>query len=139
VPRGTTKLNLPLADYLEGMGDSLDLVPIGAWWGLGRKAGWYSPILLGLYNPETGALEAVCKCISGKSSSEVSIRRLIVPGVGFSDAFYKDLLVRFPPEGSPDKCRKSEPFTYVETGGLRPDLWFEPREVRTSFSLIGVC
>ncbi|KAJ9092045.1 hypothetical protein QFC20_007476 [Naganishia adeliensis] len=99
-------------DYLEGMGDSLDLVPIGAWWGLGRKAGWYSPILLGLYNPETGALEAVCKCISG-----------------FSDAFYKDLLVRFPPEGSPDKCRKSEPFTYVETGGLRPDLWFEPREV----------
>jgi DNA ligase-1 len=52
-------------DYLEGMGDSLDLVPIGAWWGLGRKAGWYSPILLALYNPETGALEAVCKCISG--------------------------------------------------------------------------
>ncbi|KAJ9110669.1 hypothetical protein QFC19_001498 [Naganishia cerealis] len=100
------------AYYLEGMGDSLDLVPIGAWWGLGRKAGWYSPILLALYNPETGALEAVCKCISG-----------------FSDAFYKDLLVRFPPEGSPDKCRKKEPFTYVETGGLRPDLWFEPSEV----------
>ncbi|KAJ9101148.1 hypothetical protein QFC21_003366 [Naganishia friedmannii] len=99
-------------DYLEGMGDSLDLVPIGAWWGLGRKAGWYSPILLALYNPETGALEAVCKCISG-----------------FSDAFYKDLLVRFPPEGSPDKCRKTEPFTYVETGGLRPDMWFEPSEV----------
>jgi DNA ligase-1 len=51
-----------LPDYLEGMGDSLDLVPIGAWWGLGRKAGWWSPILLALYNPETGALEAVCKC-----------------------------------------------------------------------------
>jgi DNA ligase 1 len=49
-------------DYLEGMGDSLDLVPIGAWWGSGRKAGWWSPILLALYNPETGALEAVCKC-----------------------------------------------------------------------------
>jgi ATP-dependent DNA ligase len=49
-------------DYLEGMGDSLDLVPIGAWWGQGRKAGWWSPILLALYNAETGALEAVCKC-----------------------------------------------------------------------------
>lgn len=49
-------------DYLEGMGDSLDLVPIGAWWGLGRKAGWWSPILLACLNPDTGALEAVCKC-----------------------------------------------------------------------------
>lgn len=49
-------------DYLEGLGDSLDLVPIGAWWGQGRKAGWWSPILLALHNTETGALEAVCKC-----------------------------------------------------------------------------
>lgn len=63
----TQILTMRFADYLEGMGDSLDLVPIGAWWGLGRKAGWYSPILLGLYNPETGALEAVCKCISGEA------------------------------------------------------------------------
>ena len=49
-------------DYLEGMGDSLDLVPIGAWYGTGRKVDWWSPILLALHNPETGALEAVCKC-----------------------------------------------------------------------------
>lgn len=27
-------------DYVEGLGDSLDLVPIGAWYGNGRKAGW---------------------------------------------------------------------------------------------------
>lgn len=27
-------------DYVEGLGDSLDLVPIGAWHGNGRKAGW---------------------------------------------------------------------------------------------------
>jgi len=51
-----------MIDYLEGLGDSLDLVPIGAWWGQGRKAGWWSPILLACHNPETGALEAVCKC-----------------------------------------------------------------------------
>jgi len=53
-------------DYLEGVGDSLDLIPIGAWYGMGRKAGWWSPILLAVYNPETGALEAVCKCLAGK-------------------------------------------------------------------------
>lgn len=34
-------------DYLDGTGDSLDLVPLGAWHGSGRKKGWWSPILLG--------------------------------------------------------------------------------------------
>lgn len=27
-------------DYVDGLGDTLDLVPIGAWHGNGRKAGW---------------------------------------------------------------------------------------------------
>lgn len=27
-------------DYIDGLGDSFDLVPIGAWYGNGRKAGW---------------------------------------------------------------------------------------------------
>ena len=27
-------------DYVEGLHDTLDLVPIGAWCGNGRKAGW---------------------------------------------------------------------------------------------------
>ncbi|KAI1489940.1 DNA ligase 1 [Biscogniauxia mediterranea] len=52
--------------------DTLDLVPVAGWHGQGRKARWWSPILLAVRNPETGALEAVCKCISG-----------------FTDAFYK--------------------------------------------------
>ncbi|WWC60196.1 uncharacterized protein I303_102761 [Kwoniella dejecticola CBS 10117] len=99
-------------DYLEGLGDSLDLVPIGAWWGQGRKAGWWSPILLACHNPESGALEAVCKCISG-----------------FSDQFYKDLLKRFPPEGLPEKCNPHTQLGFYDTNGLRPDFWFEPSEV----------
>ncbi|GMK59058.1 hypothetical protein CspeluHIS016_0700730 [Cutaneotrichosporon spelunceum] len=98
-------------DYLEGLGDSLDLVPVGAWWGMGRKAGWWSPILLAARNPETGVLEAVCKCISG-----------------FTDAFYKDLLMRYPPDSDPTVC-STQPLGYVETGGLVPDRWFLPREV----------
>lgn len=55
-------------DYLEGEGaisDSLDLVPIAAWWGQGRKAGWWSPFLLAVYDEETGAFTAVTKCLSG--------------------------------------------------------------------------
>ena len=35
-------------DYLEGLADSFDLIPIGAYWGNGRKAGWFSPFLLGV-------------------------------------------------------------------------------------------
>ena len=52
-------------DYVSGLGDSLDLVPIGAWHGNGRKAKWWSPILLGLWDEGKGKLVGVCKCMSG--------------------------------------------------------------------------
>lgn len=103
-------------DYVDGLGDSLDLVPIGAWHGMGRKATWWSPMLLALYDPTTGVLQAVCKCISG-----------------FTDAFYKDLNVRYA-EGS-DTCvpaRWGEPSPFgieLETGSLWPDVWWKPSEV----------
>lgn len=72
-------LTLP-QDYLEGLGDSLDLVPIGAWWGQGRKAGWWSPILLACHNPDSGALEAVCKCMSGKFGSKRAVTSELING-----------------------------------------------------------
>jgi DNA ligase-1 len=52
-------------DYMEGIGDSLDLIPVGAWHGNGRKAQWWSPVLLALWNPDAGRPVAVCKCMSG--------------------------------------------------------------------------
>lgn len=52
-------------DYVAGIGDSLDLVPIGAWYGNGRKVKWWSPILMGLYDQKNGRYVAVCKCMSG--------------------------------------------------------------------------
>lgn len=58
-------------DYVEGLGDSLDLVPIGAWHGNGRKAGWFSPFLIACYEPDTQEFQSVCRVMSG-----------------FSDAFY---------------------------------------------------
>jgi DNA ligase-1 len=33
-------------DYVEGLHDTLDLVPIGAWHGNGRKAGWQVTLIL---------------------------------------------------------------------------------------------
>ena len=52
-------------DYVAGLGDSLDLVPIGAWHGNGRKAQWWSPVLLAVWDPAEEKLVAVCKCMSG--------------------------------------------------------------------------
>lgn len=47
-------------DYGD-LGDSLDVVPIGAWHGQGRKAGWWSPILLAVYDPDSERFQALCK------------------------------------------------------------------------------
>ena len=52
-------------DYCEELRDSLDLVPIGAWHGNGRKVGWYSPFLLAAYDPDTEEFQSVCRCMSG--------------------------------------------------------------------------
>ncbi|KAI0186406.1 DNA ligase 1 [Xylaria flabelliformis] len=94
--------------------DTLDLVPVAAWHGQGRKAKWWSPILLAVRNEETGALEAVCKCMSG-----------------FTDAFYKANR-KFYDDGTGDNkyknTRKTKP-SFVEYAGGHPDVWFEPQEV----------
>ena len=55
-------------DYVIGLGDSLDLVPIGAWHGNGRKAQWWSPVLLAVWDSDLGKLVAMCKCMSGEQS-----------------------------------------------------------------------
>ncbi|TVY68691.1 DNA ligase [Lachnellula suecica] len=89
--------------------DTLDLIPVAAWHGQGRKSKWWSPILLAVRNEETGSLEAVCKCISG-----------------FTDAFYK-ANKEFYEEGG-DHVLGGKP-SYVDYEGGHPDVWFEPQEV----------
>lgn len=76
-------------DYIHGLGDSLDLVPIGAWHGNGRKAQWWSPILLALWDQDLGQFVAVCKCMSGMYI--LSAKAVVADNevIGFTDAFYK--------------------------------------------------
>ncbi|KAL8872620.1 MAG: hypothetical protein Q9174_001775 [Haloplaca sp. 1 TL-2023] len=87
--------------------DTIDLIPIAAWHGQGRKAKWWSPILLAVRNPTTGALEAVTKCISG-----------------FTDKFYQANKEKYAEGGDNVISRPS----YIEYPG-HPDVWFEPQEV----------
>ena len=87
--------------------ETLDLIPVAGWHGQGRKSQWWSPILLAVTNPQTGALEAVTKCMSG-----------------FTDKFYQSNKEKYSPGSSNVISRPS----YVEYVG-EPDIWFEPQEV----------
>ena len=100
--------------------ETLDLIPIGGWHGQGRKAKWWSPILLAVRNDETGSLEAVCKCMSG-----------------FTDAFYKANR-EFYDDGELTGERNNTSTHrsgFIEYSGPEPDIWFEPQEVwETAFA-----
>ncbi|EER26340.1 ATP-dependent DNA ligase, putative [Coccidioides posadasii C735 delta SOWgp] len=87
--------------------DTLDLIPIAGWHGQGRKAQWWSPILLAVRNPETGSLEAVTKCMSG-----------------FTDKFYQENKEKYAENSNNTIPRPS----YVEYRN-EPEVWFEPQEV----------
>lgn len=63
--------------------------PIGAWHGQGRKAGWWSPLLLALYDPETGGFQAVCKWCADCYFLRAVILRQERSISGFTDQFYK--------------------------------------------------
>ncbi|KAI9491071.1 ATP-dependent DNA ligase [Zychaea mexicana] len=100
-------------DYLEGTGDSLDLVPIGAWYGNGRKAGWYSPILLACYNPDNDTFESVCKCMSG-----------------FTDKFYREMKLFYSNDEDAEVQRVLDHPRHDYVTNHQPDVvWFDATEV----------
>lgn len=94
--------------------DTLDMIPVAGWHGQGRKAKWWSPILMAVRNEESGTLEVVCKCISG-----------------FTDTFYKankEFYDNGEESGEPKNTKLQKP-SFIEYYGPSPDVWFEPQEV----------
>ena len=62
--RGSNWLKLK-REYRNELGDSLDLIVIGAYFGRGRRTGLYGTLLLGTYNPDTDNFPSVCKVGTG--------------------------------------------------------------------------
>ncbi|XP_005414980.1 PREDICTED: DNA ligase 1 isoform X2 [Chinchilla lanigera] len=94
-------------DYLDGVGDTLDLVVIGAYLGRGKRAGRYGGFLLAAYDEESEELQAICKL-----------------GTGFSDEqleeHYQNLQALVLPTPRP----------YVRAdGAVAPDHWLDPSSV----------
>ena len=96
-------------DYIEkeGIGDSLDLVVIGANHGKGKRTGKYGSFLVAAVNPETMEYEACCQV-----------------GTGFSDANFLDFKKKF------DKLVVSKmPGEYSMENNAMPEVWFKPQVV----------
>jgi DNA ligase-1 len=102
-------------DYLAGVGDSLDLVVLGAYYGKGKRTKWYGAFLLACYNPNTQNYETVCNI-----------------GTGFSEAILETLHQQL----KEIVIDRAKPFYTHSTGNKdQPDVWFEPRyvwEVKTA-------
>ncbi|KAK4186920.1 hypothetical protein QBC35DRAFT_475055 [Podospora australis] len=102
-------------DYLQGIGDSLDLVVLGAYYGKGKRTSVYGAFLLACYNSNTDTYETVCNI-----------------GTGFSEAVLEELHGQL----SQIVIDRPKPFYAHSSGGQhQPDVWFEPKyvwEVKTA-------
>jgi DNA ligase-1 len=94
-------------DYLAGVGDTLDLVVIGAWQGKGKRTGVYGAFLLATYDPESEEYQSICKV-----------------GTGLSDAFLESSAQYFSQHILDNPPRE---YKFVESD--MPDVWFKATRI----------
>ncbi|ORY33451.1 ATP-dependent DNA ligase [Naematelia encephala] len=94
-------------DYLAGIGDSLDLVVVGAYHGKGKRTAVYGAFLLACYDPDSENFQTICKI-----------------GTGFSEEVLSEFYGILQPLETEAGARGD-----IEVGGAKPDVWFEPKVV----------
>ena len=99
--RGSNWLKLK-REYQNDLGDSLDLIVVGAFFGKGRRTGKYGTLLVATYNDEDDTFPSICKV-----------------GTGFTDESLDQLYQIL----SPKVTLKKNPKIVSE---MEADVWFEP-------------
>ncbi|PKA64255.1 DNA ligase 1 [Apostasia shenzhenica] len=94
-------------DYMDSVGDTLDLVPIAAFHGRGKRTGVFGSFLLACYDEQNEEYQSICNIGTGFSESQLeerseSLRNKVIP--------------------------KPKPY-YRVADSMNPDVWFEPAEV----------
>lgn len=93
-------------DYITGMTDTVDLVPIGGYYGKGKRTGNYGGYLLACYDETAEEFVEVCKVGTGFKDEEL---------VEWAN-YFKDKVI-------------PEPKSYCQVrkqGKDTPDVWFDP-------------
>lgn len=93
-------------DYLAGVGDSLDLVVVGGYYGKGKRTNVYGAFLLACYDSDSEEYQTICKI-----------------GTGFTEEMLQSHYDTLKPLELV-KARGD-----VKIGGAKPDVWFEPKIV----------
>ncbi|KAK7163555.1 hypothetical protein R3I93_007567 [Phoxinus phoxinus] len=94
-------------DYLEGVGDTMDLCVIGAYLGKGKRAGSYGGFLLACYDEENEEFQSICKI-----------------GTGFKDEDLEQYYIFLKEHILP----KPRPYYRVDQSA-EPDVWLEAVQV----------
>lgn len=88
------------------MGDSLDLVVVGGYYGKGKRTNVYGAFLLACYDDSAEEYQTICKI-----------------GTGFSEEVLQSHYDVLKP------LERASVRGDVKVGGAKPDVWFEPQVV----------
>ena len=141
-------------DYVAGFADTVDVVPIGAWYGNGRKAQkrFLSPVLLAVYDEDEDVFRSISRCMSFTDAMYAAMREFYFHGTPYPDGVGTvedpeaasgsdvEAEVLSGNENAQDdgntvsadevwlNCYTSRPSALVVTNES-PPIWFKPREV----------